>query len=676
MTDIEKLAAEAGLLRSQLNQYNYEYYVQDSPTIPDIEYDRLLKRLNSIEIDNPQLKYADSPTQRVGGEALKEFKTVSHLSPMLSLDNAFSDKELKEFHNRVLERIKPENDISYACEPKLDGVAVSILYEEGILVRARTRGDGQFGEDITNNVKTIFSVPLKLKEKKPPSLLEVRGEIYLPKIGFEKINNHAKLNEGKIFVNPRNAAAGSLRQLDSKITASRPLEMTVYSLSRMEGFSTPDTHIETLELLEKWGFLINPHTNLVTGINPCAIFYKKLLDLRNNLPYEIDGIVYKVNSFNYQERLGSIAKSPRWAIARKFPAQEAIPKLEAVEFQIGRTGSITPVAKLQPVFVGGVTVSNASLHNQDEVKRLGIRIGDSVIVRRAGDVIPQIVQVNFERRPKTSKEIIFPKNCPECSSVLIQTDGESAIRCPGGLFCRAQMKQSIIHFASRKALNIDGLGEKLVDQLVNEGLITNIADLYQLNINQVSELERMGKKSAENLLDAIEASKKTTFSRFLYSMGIREVGDATSLSLASCFNNLDALEAATIEELVEVPDIGPVVAGFIFTFFSREENLRIIKKLINFGVNWSDPTINNHIVLPLLGQTWVLTGGMNVMGRSEAKEKLQLLGARVSGSVSSKTNCVVAGSNAGSKLKKARDLSINIIDESALINFLKENDLF
>lgn len=676
MSDTDKVAAEAALLRTQLNQHNYAYYVRDDPSIPDIEYDRLLKRLNIIEADSPKLKHPDSPTQRVGGEALKEFKTISHLTPMLSLDNAFSDEELIDFHNRVLDRIKPKEEISYVCEPKLDGVAVSLLYEDGILARGGTRGDGKNGEDITENVRTIYSVPLKLKVKKPPILLEVRGEIYLPKMGFEKINKQAKLNDGKVFINPRNAAAGSLRQLDSKVTASRPLEMSIYSLGRIEGHPIPDTHIETLELLKEWGFLVNSNSILVEGIKSCASYYEKILDLRNSLPYEIDGIVYKVNDFNYQQRLGSIAKSPRWAIARKFPAEEEITQLEAVEFQVGRTGSITPVAKLKSIFVGGVTVSNASLHNRDEVKRLNIRVGDYVIVRRAGDVIPQIVKIIPERRPKITKKIIFPKSCPECDSILVQIHGEAVIRCPGGLFCSAQMKQAIKHFASRKAMDIDGLGEKLVDQLVCEGLIASIVDLYHLNIDQLSNLERMGKKSANNLSDALEASKKTTLPRFLYSLGIREVGDATSLSLANYFKSLDAIKAATLEDLEGVPDIGPIVAGFIYSFFSQEENLKIIKKLINYGINWPDSSSDQNRNLPLLNQIWVLTGGMEVMGRAEAKEKLQLLGARVSGSVSPKTNFIVAGAGAGSKLKKAKELSVEIIDEDSLLSLLKEHDLF
>lgn len=676
MIKVDEAVTEAALLREELNQHNYLYYVRDDPSIPDIEYDRLLKRLNTLEVTYPVLKVADSPTQRVGGEALKEFKAVAHISPMLSLDNAFNNDELTDFHQRVLERIKPKGEISYVCEPKLDGVAASLSYENGILVRGGTRGDGKIGEDITDNVRTIFSVPLRLSTKSPPRFLEVRGEIYLPKIGFKKINREAIKNDGKVFVNPRNAAAGSLRQLDSKITASRPLEMSAYSLGAIEGQLSPKTHIETLELLKSWGFLVNPYTEEAKGINPCIKYYQKIFDARGGLPYEIDGIVFKVNDFSYQERLGSIAKSPRWAIARKFPAEEEITVLEAVSFQVGRTGSITPVARLKPVFVGGVTVSSASLHNQDEVQRLNIRVGDSVIVRRAGDVIPQIVKSILEKRPARTKKIVFPDRCPECGSPIIQVDGEATIRCSGGLFCSAQMKQAIKHFASRKAMDIDGLGEKLIDQLVDQKFISSVTDLYHLDVVRLSSLDRMGKKSAENILNALEVSKKTSFPRFLYSLGIREVGDATSISLAHYFKNLDALKKTNLVDLLEVPDVGPVVAGFVCNFFSQRENLQIIDKLMSLGVYWPKFESIDDQFLPLLNQTWVLTGGMEVMGRPEAKEKLQLLGAKVAGSVSAQTNCVVAGAGAGSKLKKAKELAIRVIDEDALLQLLKANNLF
>ena len=675
MTDTGEVILEIALLKQQLNQHNYLYYVQDNPSIPDVEYDRLLRRLQQIESAYPELQEIDSPTQRIGGEPLKEFKAVFHIAPMLSLDNAFDDEELIGFHRRVIERLKFQGKLSYVCEPKLDGVAVSLLYKNGILVRGGTRGDGLVGEDITDNVRTIHSIPLRLKIDTPPKLLEVRGEIYLPKIGFEKLNREARLNGEKIFVNPRNAAAGSLRQLDSKITASRSLEMSAYSLGKIEGRDCPATHIETLKMLESWGFLVNPYIEVVEGISLCADYYLKIFEARDSLPYEIDGIVFKVNTFSYQQRLGSIAKAPRWAIARKFPAQEEVTCLEAVEFQVGRTGAITPVARLRPVFVGGVTVSNASLHNQDEIKRLDVRIGDSVIVRRAGDVIPQIVKVIFEKRPISAKEIIFPARCPQCDSLAVRVDGGATIRCSGGLVCSAQRKQAIKHFASRKAMDIDGLGEKLVDQLVDQKLISSVDDLYRLDIDQLSKLERMGQKSAENLLSALEVSKTTTLPRFLYSLGIREVGDATSFSLAQHFRSFEALQDSSLEDLLGVADVGPVVASFIHNFFSQTENIKVVRKLLSVGICWPKPIPSDETALLLFGQIWVLTGGMEAMSRPQVKEKLQILGAKVAGNVSLSTDCVVAGAAAGSKLKKANELNIKVIDEITLMQLFKQNNL-
>tara|TARA_B110000503_G_scaffold85949_1_gene130893 strand:- start:3835 stop:5865 length:2031 start_codon:yes stop_codon:yes gene_type:complete len=675
MTDTGEVILEIALLKQQLNQHNYLYYVQDNPSIPDVEYDRLLRRLQQIESTYPELQEIDSPTQRIGGEPLKEFKAVFHIAPMLSLDNAFDDEELIGFHRRVIERLKFQGKLSYVCEPKLDGVAVSLLYKNGILVRGGTRGDGLVGEDITDNVRTIHSIPLRLKIDTPPKLLEVRGEIYLPKIGFEKLNREARLNGEKIFVNPRNAAAGSLRQLDSKITASRSLEMSAYSLGKIEGRDCPATHIETLKMLESWGFLVNPYIEVVEGISLCADYYLKIFEARDSLPYEIDGIVFKVNTFSYQQRLGSIAKAPRWAIARKFPAQEEVTCLEAVEFQVGRTGAITPVARLRPVFVGGVTVSNASLHNQDEIKRLDIRIGDSVIVRRAGDVIPQIVKVIFEKRPISAKEIIFPARCPQCDSLAVRVDGGATIRCSGGLVCSAQRKQAIKHFASRKAMDIDGLGEKLVDQLVDQKLISSVDDLYRLDIDQLSKLERMGQKSAENLLSALEVSKTTTLPRFLYSLGIREVGDATSFSLAQHFRSFEALQDSSLEDLLGVADVGPVVASFIHNFFSQTENIKVVRKLLSVGICWPKPIPSDETALLLFGQIWVLTGGMEAMSRPQVKEKLQILGAKVAGNVSLSTDCVVVGAAAGSKLKKANELNIKVIDEITLMQLFKQNNL-
>jgi len=663
-------------LRRNLDLSITAYYVEDAPFMSDTQYDEAYRSLQQIEETFPNLKTADSPTQRVGGPPLNKFKAVQHVVPMLSLDNAFSDKDLLDFHSRVLERLKYQTELSYVCEPKLDGVAVSLLYENGFLVRGGTRGDGVTGEDITLNVKTICSVPFILRTKTPPDLLEVRGEVYLPKAGFEKLNNEAKINGEKTFVNPRNAAAGSLRQLDSKVTASRPLEMSIYSLGRIEGYDQPKTHIETLELLKSWGFLVNSHTTVVDGMAPCMDYYQKIFDARNSLPYEIDGIVYKVNELGLQKRLGSVAKAPRWAIARKFPAQEEFTYLEAVEFQVGRTGTITPVARLKPVFVGGVTVSSANLHNQDEIKRLNIKIGDLVVVRRAGDVIPQIVKAIIEKRPDSARKIVFPTRCPDCESLIVRGVGETVVRCSGGLVCSAQRKQAIKHFASRKAMDIDGLGDKLVDQLVDQKLVSFIDDLYRLDVTQLSSLERMGQKSAENLLTALEASKVTTLPRFLYALGIREVGDATSLSIAQHFKTLEMIQKSSLEDLLEVSDVGPVAASFIHSFFAQTDNIKIIKKLLSVDVCWPELSTNTNKILPLSGQIWVLTGGMEVMGRAEAKEKLQLLGARVAGSVSPKTNCVIAGIGAGSKLKKANDLNITIIDEVALLELFSKNSLF
>lgn len=677
MSGVEEAARkEAADICQQLNHHNHLYYVLDDPSIPDAEYDRLLRRLQHLEEQYPELKTADSPTQRVGAEPLKEFNSVVHEVPMLSLDNAFNDEELLEFHRRVTERLKLSGALAYVCEPKLDGAAVSLLYKNGVLVQGATRGDGFTGEDITKNVRTINSIPLKLLTETPPSLLEVRGEIYLPKAGFEKINREAKAADEKLFVNPRNAAAGSLRQLDSKITASRPLEMAAYSLGQIKGLKQPETHSGTLALLKQWGFLVNPHVEVAADIDGCLDYYQKISDIRDQLPCEIDGIVYKVDNLALQQRLGFVARAPRWAIARKFPAQEEMTRLEDVEFQVGRTGAVTPVARLKPVFVGGVTVSNATLHNQDEVKRLGVKIGDTVIVRRAGDVIPKVVKVVLEKRPSTATEIVFPDHCPICHSPVERIEGEAVSRCSGGLICSAQQKQAVKHYASRKAMDIEGLGDKLVEQLVDQQLVSSVDDLYQLELEQLANLERMGTKSAENLLLALDKTKATTLPHFLYALGIREVGEATARSLAKHFGNLPALQAASQDELQEVPDVGPVVAHFLHEFFNQSDNLKVIQGLCNQGVHWPDIIAGDNEALLLSGQTWVLTGSMDVMGRSEAKEKLQSLGAKVSGSVSAKTDCVVAGPGAGSKLKKAEEFNIPVLDETTFLELLTENNLF
>jgi len=657
---------EAAALCRQLNDHNYRYYVLDDPSIPDAEYDRLLRRLQQLEADYPSLKTADSPTQRVGAAPLSAFESVTHELPMLSLDNAFSDEELGDFNRRVLERLKRDEAVAYVCEPKLDGVAVSLLYRDGVLVRGATRGDGATGENITENVRTIKSIPLRLQVSEPPSLLEVRGEIYIPKAGFEQLNAEARAADQKLFVNPRNAAAGSLRQLDSRITASRPLEMAVYSLGLAEGVALPGTHMAILTTLKTWGFLVNPHIELATDLDACIAYYRKMAEIRQELPCDIDGIVYKVNELSLQRRLGFVARAPRWAIARKFPAQEEMTRLLDVEFQVGRTGAVTPVARLEPVFVGGVTVSNATLHNQDEVARLGLKIGDSVIIRRAGDVIPQVVKVVEEQRPADAREIIFPEHCPVCGSPVERVPGEAVARCSGGLICAAQRKQAIKHYVSRKAMDIDGLGDKLVEQLVDQGLVHSVADLYRLTQEELSGLERMADKSAANLLGALETAKETSLPRFLYALGIREVGEATARSLAQHFGNLDALKVADPALLQEVSDVGPVVAHFVWEFFQQPENLAVLDELQSMGVHWPDVQPPDQSTQPLAGQTWVLTGTLESMGRAEAKEKLQQLGAKVAGSVSANSSCVVAGPGAGSKLTKAQQLGIQVMTETEL----------
>ena len=658
-------------LKDELNQHNHAYYVLDNPTIPDSEYDRLMRRLQEIETEFPALQSDDSPSQRVGGEALSAFTQVEHAVPMLSLDNAFSNEEMNDFERRIRDRLNlPDNsEIDYVCEPKLDGVAVSLLYRHGLLERGATRGDGRVGEDITANVRTINSIPLKLQGDNIPELLEVRGEIYLPRKGFEQLNSKALEAGEKTFVNPRNAAAGSLRQLDSKITAGRPLEMCAYSVGQYKGNTTPESHNQMLQLLGTWGFKINQHVQLAKGIVACEDYYQHLALLRDQLDYEIDGIVYKVSDLVLQERLGFVAKAPRWAIARKFPAQEELTQLLDVEFQVGRTGAVTPVARLEPVFVGGVTVSNATLHNGDEIERLGVCIGDTVIVRRAGDVIPQIVKVVLDKRPANAIPIVFPERCPVCQSSVIRAETEAVARCTGGLFCAAQTKEAIVHFASRKAMDIDGLGDKLVDLLVDQGLIHSVADLFDLKPEQLVGLERMAEKSATNLVNSIDASKQTSLAKFLYALGIREVGEATAQNLASSFGRLEAMIDASLDQLLDVEDIGPVVAAYIVDFFNNPDNLSIIQALREAGVQWKDVEQSEN--QPLKGQTWVLTGSLETMSRAEAKEKLQLLGAKVAGSVSAKTHKVVAGPGAGSKLNKAQSLDIPVLTEQELIEFLQ-----
>lgn len=659
-------------LRDQLHHHSYQYYVLDAPEIPDVEYDRLFRELQEIEAQHPEWLTPDSPSQRVGAEPLPSFNQVRHETPMLSLDNVFSEQELLDFDRRVKSRLDDAATLTYACEPKLDGIAVSLLYVDGILVRGATRGDGRVGEDITQNVRTIASIPLRLRGEDWPEELEVRGEIYMPRAGFERINALGRETDGKVFVNPRNAAAGSLRQLDSRITAKRPLEMSCYGIALQEGEALFETHSEGLQRLRDWGFLVSPELRVVDSIEGCLVYYEGLLARRDALAYDIDGIVFKVDSLALQAELGFVSRAPRWAIAHKFPAQEEITLLRDVEFQVGRTGAVTPVAKLEPVFVGGVTVSNASLHNFDEIARLGVMVGDYVVVRRAGDVIPQIVQVVLERRLENAVDIIAPTHCPVCESALERAPGEAVLRCSGGLVCGAQRKEAIKHFASRKAMDIDGLGDKLVEQFVDAGLIETIADLYLLKVDQIANLERMGQKSAENLIAALDKSRATTLPRFLYSLGIREVGEATALNLARHFGGLPELMAATEEMLIEVEDVGPIVASHIHAFFATEFNRDVVQQLCDRGVNWPAAQKQGG-EQPLAGQTWVLTGNLETMTRSEAKEKLQALGAKVAGSVSAKTDCVAAGASAGSKLAKAEALGVKVIDEQGLLDVFARN---
>jgi len=665
--------AEINQLRTDINQHNYRYYALDNPEIPDAEYDRLILRLRDLEQKFPDAITPDSPTQRVGTTPLSAFTTVAHELPMLSLDNAFSDEELLAFNQRVLDRLKSTEDLEYACELKLDGIAVSLLYRDGLLIRGATRGDGANGEDITQNVRTIPSIPLRLIGKDYPKVLEVRGEIYMPKAGFNALNERARAANEKLFVNPRNAAAGSLRQLDSRLTANRPLEMCAYSVGLFEGGEIPASHTNTLYALQRWGFLINREMTVANNIQDCLAYYRRIQEKRANLAYDIDGIVFKVNSRSIQDTLGFISRAPRWAIAYKFPAQEEMTLLQDVEFQVGRTGAVTPVARLQPVFVGGVTVSNATLHNRDEIQRLGIKIGDTVIVRRAGDVIPQVVAVVESKRPSTAREIHFPDACPVCGSSVETLAGEAVARCSGGLICAAQRKEAIKHFVARKAMNVEGLGDKLVEQLVDMKLVSTLADIYSLNRDQLAALERMGEKSADNIVAALTDSKATSLAKFIYALGIREVGEATARNLANYFGSFEALATADQETLQQVPDVGPVVAHFLADFFAQERNRNAVAALQSAGVHWQNIDVSAKADLPLKGLIYVLTGSLESLTRDDAKAHLLSLGAKVAGSVSAKTDYVVAGPGAGTKRQKAEELGLNILDEAQLLNLLREH---
>ena len=662
------LQQQIDTLRQDLRRYEYEYHVLDNPTIPDAEYDRLFHQLKALEAAHPELITADSPTQRVGAKPLSGFAQIRHEIPMLSLDNAFSDEEFYAFVKRIEDRlIRLPEPLTFCCEPKLDGLAVSILYVNGVLTQAATRGDGTTGEDITANIRTIRNIPLQLLMDNPPARLEVRGEVFMPHAGFERLNQLALEKGEKTFANPRNAAAGSLRQLDPKITSKRPLVLNAYSIGIAEGVDLPNTHYDRLQWLKSIGIPVNPEIRLCNGTDEVLDFYRDIQNKRSSLGYDIDGTVLKINDIALQEKLGFISKAPRWAIAYKFPAQEELTRLNDVEFQVGRTGAITPVAKLEPVFVAGVTVSNATLHNGDEIERLDIAIGDTVVIRRAGDVIPQIIGVLHDRRPADARPIIFPKTCPVCDSAIVRIEGEAVARCTGGLFCAAQRKEALKHFVSRKAMDIDGVGGKLIEQLVDRELVHTPADLFKLDLTTLTRLERMGAKSAENALASLEKAKNTTLARFIFALGIREVGEATALNLANHFKTLEALQNADLEALQQVPDVGEVVANRILAFWHEPHNVAVVNDLIAQGVHWETVETKEVTENRFKGKTVVLTGTLTQMGRNEAKALLQDMGAKVSGSVSAKTDFVIAGDAAGSKLTKAQELGVTVLTEEEFL---------
>ena len=657
-------------LRALIAHHDHRYYALDDPEIPDADYDKLMVELRALEEQSPDLITPDSPTQRVSGAPAATFGVVVHRVPMLSLDNAFSEEDARNFDRRVRERLKSSAPIAYMGEPKLDGLAVSLTYRAGRLERAATRGDGVRGEDVTANVRAIRSVPLELRGE-PPALVEARGEVFMPLAGFERMNREARERGEKVFVNPRNAAAGALRQLDARITATRPLDMFFYALGALEGATLPTAQSGLLKLLQHWGLRTCPQARAVAGVEGCLEYYREIGAQRAALPYQIDGVVYKVDSRADQERLGYVSRAPRWVIAHKFPADEVTTVVREVEFQVGRTGAWTPVARLEPVFGGGVTVSNATLHNMDEVQRKDVRIGDTVVVRRAGDVIPEILRVIPERRPAGAAAIDLPRQCPICGSAVLRTAGEAVARCTGGFTCRAQRQEALRHFASRRALDIEGLGDKIVAQLVERDLTKSPADLYELSAATLAELERMGEKSAQKLASAIERSKDTTLPRFLYALGIRDVGEATALALAQHFGTLERLQAASAEQIQQVPDVGPIVAQHVATFFASAEHRKVIERLRELKVQWpalERPSVQGQ---PLAGSTFVITGTLESMTREQAGERLQALGAKVSGSISRKTSYLVAGSDPGSKIRKAGELGVPVLDEAQLLELLR-----
>lgn len=666
-----ELIEKASKLREEIEFHNARYYQLDDPLITDAEYDRLMAELLAIEARYPELVTPDSPTRRVGAPPVETFAEVRHEVPMLSLENAFSDEDLTAFDRRVRKELSRE-EVEYVAEPKLDGLAVNLLYQDGVLVRAATRGDGAVGEDVTHNVRVIRAIPLRLRGDGFPAHFEVRGEVFMPKQGFLALNERARGNGEKVFVNPRNAAAGSLRQLDARVTASRPLSFYAYGIGAFPDDRLPATQHELVESFKRWGLPVSPELRVVQGATGCLEYYRSLGERRHSLPYDIDGVVYKVDGLQLQVELGFVSRAPRWAIAHKFPAEEARTRVLAIDVQVGRTGVLTPVARLEPVFVGGVTITNATLHNADEVRKKDVRQGDTVVVRRAGDVIPEVVRVVPELREPGVEPFHLTERCPECGSAVETEPGEALARCSGGLYCPAQHKESIKHFASRRAMDIEGLGDKLVDQLVDRKLIGTVADLYRLSLDQLAGLDRMGTKSAANLLEALERSKRTTLARFLYALGIRDVGEVTAKALADHFGSLDALMAATEDELVAVADVGPVVSGHIRLFFAQAHNREVIAQLLDCGVGWETPAAAPEASeFPLQGLVFVLTGTLAAMSRDEARARLEALGAKCTGSVSKNTNYVVAGEEPGSKLAKASELGIPVLDEDAFLAMLE-----
>jgi DNA ligase (NAD+) len=672
VTITETVRQRAAQLRQAIEFHNRRYHQLDDPLISDAEYDQLMQALLALEREHPELQTADSPTQRVGAEPAAAFSEVQHPVPMLSLDNAFSADDLIDFSRRISKSLKHE-DLVFAVEPKLDGLAVSLTYEQGLLVRAATRGDGRTGENITANIRTLPPVPLRLNGQGWPDRFEIRGEVFMPKQGFLELNERALSAGEKTFANPRNAAAGSLRQLNPGVTATRPLDFYCYGYGLYPTEQLPETHSEVMSRFSTWGIPINPELHTVQGVDECFAYYTDLLRRRPALPYEIDGVVYKLNSLRDRETLGFVARAPRWAIAHKFPAEEATTRVAAIEVQVGRTGALTPVARLEPVFVGGVTVTNATLHNADEVQRKDIRVGDTVIVRRAGDVIPEVVKSLPELRPDDVTLFVMPTRCPACGSEVETIEGEAIARCSGGLYCPAQHKEAVKHFASRKAMNIDGLGDKMVDQLLENGLIGTVADLYQLTVEKIAGLDRMAEKSASNLINALNASRHTTLPRFLFALGIREVGEVTARTLAEWFRNLDTLKTADEMTLQTAPDIGPTVARHVFTFFRQSHNLEVLQRLVDAGIHWDAmPERIEAEALPFAGKTFVITGTLDSLSREEAKALVHSLGGKAAGSVSAKTDYVVAGADPGSKLSKAQALDIPVLDEAAFLSLCRK----